>query len=181
MQFFSKWKQVSETASAATLPTQGGWHYRSVKKSSDSPEVHPPSSVTIATGTVASTPPWLKVDNSPVQVSPAAAPSPLFESPAGTRTSRRHTVDVVSAPSPVVSAPNAALSAEDQTDKHFVGESSAAAQRRARQNTFFQTQVCVDERPAWMLSRLLRYSFMIAAAESHKNVYEGLFSRSSSR
>jgi hypothetical protein len=82
-----------------------------------------------------------------VQVSPAAAPSTSIESPVATRVSRRHTVDVDSPPTPVVSVSKAALTVDYQTDKNFIGESSAAAQRRARQSTFIQTQVRVDSRP----------------------------------
>jgi hypothetical protein len=113
----------------------------------DSPD-HQPQSLSTAVGTPGA-PSWLKVDNSPLQVSSVPARTPSIESsPAtnfGARSSRRTSLDIAPA---AASPPAPAAAVELTADKLFVAESSAAAQRRARQSTFLQTQVCVHALPS---------------------------------
>ena len=108
--------------------------------SSNVPERQPQSLATTA-ATSASVPSWLKVDTSP-----SSAPASSIESSsapnAGARPSRRNSLDTVPALFPVVSATEAkSVVVETPSDKLFIAESSAAAQRRARQAAFVQTQV----------------------------------------
>jgi hypothetical protein len=139
--FVSKWKQPSEVVPALNSSPQGGWHYRSVKLSNNSPVSEPQS---LMTGTTASTPSWLKVErtlerNSNVTVHS----STTIESFAGTRPTRRHTLDDASVATPMISAKLVESDADTAPDKLHLAESSAAAQRRARHNHFVQSQVFI--------------------------------------
>ncbi len=104
-----------------------------------------PQSLATAAATSGSIPSWLKVETSPVQSSPSSAPTSSIESSsapnAGARSSRRSSLDTVPALFPVVAATEAKSVVETPSDRLFISESSAAAQRRARQAAFVQTQV----------------------------------------
>jgi hypothetical protein len=146
--FLSKWKHSSDDAPPATS-TQGGWHYRSVKMSSSSPDFQP-QSLSAAVGTAASTPSWLKVENSPVHMSSASPSQSIQSSPAtnlGARSSRRPSLDAAPAHPPLLSATIAEMVADAAADSVVIAESGAAAQRRARQATFLQKQVLVRALP----------------------------------
>lgn len=168
--FLSKWRQPSEAMPAVT--SQGGWHYRSVKNVSDSPEHQPASQLAAAAATASSTPSWLKVEKPPLQISPASAVSPSVELSTATRSSRRHSLDAASAqlPSPIVSKTAAEFAEAVDFDRPALLESSAAAQRRARHASFVHSQVlivcCFHDCSLVMKS----FVFPLSAAESHKNV-----------
>jgi hypothetical protein len=172
--FVSKWKQPSEVMPAVT--SQGGWHYRSVKNLSDSPEREPASQSATVGATASNTPSWLKVEKKPLQISPASTLSPSVELSPATRSSRRHSLDTVSAqlPSSVASKTTAEpVEAVDVlADRPVLLESSAAAQRRARHTSFVQSQVlvfcCFYDGSLIMKS----FVFPLSAAESHKNVHK---------
>ena len=139
----SKWKQPSEGLPAPGSSPQGGWHYRSVKLSNSSPGTEPQS---FTTETTASTPSWLKVEPSLQRNSNVTIhSSTTIESFAGTRPTRRHTVDEVSVPAPIISATLVELAADASPEKPHYAESSAAAQRRARHTNFVQSQVLIVE------------------------------------
>jgi hypothetical protein len=132
---FSKWKQSNEVI-PATKPSQGGWHYRSVQNSNNSPDQHALDS---AIGVSASAPSWLKLANPLSPVSSASASSPVVES-SGARSSRRQSIDSTLAPN-LVSSDTPVLDQVVASDKSVFVESVAAAQRRAKQNAFVQHQV----------------------------------------
>jgi hypothetical protein len=104
----------------------------------------PQSGVSVTGIHASSTPYWLKVEPSSERTSNVSVPSPstcTVESTAVTRPSRRHSVDVISVPPPVISTTMAEVDKDITSDKsHFVG-SSAAMQRRMRQSNFVQSQV----------------------------------------
>ncbi len=97
--------------------------------------------VAAATGITAITPSWLKVEPSPERNSQVTVSHPYAESSAGTRPTRRLSVDVVPVPPVITSTATAELVADTTTEKSPFVESSAAAQRRLRQTTFVQSQV----------------------------------------